>query len=180
MTAKAISNYSLGKFAATYKRLREAGREDRIEDRMRDDAIVAGVPYEDFVAQIEAHLAKKPAGKRALNELKREDVRARHLEVCGFLNQIILTGQTDVAAFQEVLGGLATEADGWVLMTASRKDKETGQFLFTINDSGWHDGSNRKNQYSDRPQPVGKSKRHTNHKFPVRTEPEPEPDVAAE
>lgn len=168
MTEKAISNHNLGKCAARYKRLREAGREDRVEASMEDDAITFGVPMETFVAQVDAYTATKPVGKRAFKALKREAIRDRHLVVCGFINQIILTGQTDLAEFQTALSDLATESDGWVLMTAARKDKESGTNLFTINDTGWHDGSNRQNQYSDRPQPAGKSKRHIVHKFAIR------------
>ncbi len=183
MSEKAISNHNLGKCAAKYKRLREAGREDRIPSAMEDDAIAYGVPLEEFASQFESYTATKPAGKRALKALKRDAIRERHLAVCGFVNQIILTGQTDLAEFQTALNDLATESDGWVLMTAARMDKKSGASLFTINDSGWHDGSGRQNQYSDRPQPAGKSKRHVVHKFPIRTEPEPESepsDSAAE
>lgn len=168
MTAKAISNHTLGKYAAKYKRLQEAGREDRIPAAMEDDAIAIGLPLDEFTAQFETYTATKPVGKRALKNAKRETVRDRHLTVCSFLNEVAITGATDVAEFQTALNTLATEADNWVLMTAVRKDKETGQCLFTINDSGWHDGSNRQNQYSDRPQPAGKSKRHNLFQFPIR------------
>jgi len=179
MTTKAITNHTLGKCAARYKRLREAGREDRVEASMEDDAIANGVPIEDFVAQLNAYTVTKPMGKRALKTVKRDAIRERHLEVCGFINQIILTGQTDLAEFQTALNGLAAESDGWVLMTAARLDLDSGTALYTINDSGWHDGSNRQNQYSNRPQPAGKSKRHTIWKFPIR-DAAPETDAAAE
>jgi len=165
---KAISNHTLGKCAARYKRLREAGREDRIAASMEDDAIASGISLEDFTAQLEVYTSAKPVGKRTLKKAKTETVRDRHLAVCSFLNEVVITGATDVAEFQNALKALATEADNWVLMTAVRKDKETGEFLYTINDSGWHDGSNRANQYSDRPQPAGKSKRHNIFQFPVR------------
>ena len=49
-------------------------------------------------------------------------------------------------------------------MTTAGKDEATGEILFTLNDSGWSDGS-RRNQYSDRPQ-MAKGK-IVKHPFPI-------------
>ena len=164
-----VSANVLGRKAAEYNRLLEAGTAvDRVLERQREDATVLGVALDEFLTLLEPHMEKKRGGgKRAAAKVKREAVGAKHLEVCSFLNEAIMTGSTDVAQLQTALNELGEEAEDWVLMTAVRKDEQSGQILFTINDSGWHDGSNRTNQYADRPQMVGKSGRHTIHPFQV-------------
>jgi len=159
----------LGRKNAEYARLREKGiAEERVVERMAEDAKVFGVTLEDYQGRLAEVGRKTGDGKRAALKARKEAVQAKHLEVCSFLNEVITTGQTDLAAFQTSLKELAEKADGWVLMTACEKDGSTGEGLFTINDSGWNDGSNRSNQYSDRPQMVGKSGKHVPHPFLIR------------
>jgi len=148
---KLVSISRLGRKVKEYDRLREKGiSEDKIQSRMADDALMFEVNLDAYLKQIADHKSKEPS-KRAIREQKRQAVQDKHMSMCGFLNEIITTGKTDLIKFQIALKDTAQEADGWVLMTAAGKDEVTGEYLFTLNDSGWSDGS-RRNQYSDRPQ----------------------------
>lgn len=170
----------LGRKNAEYQRLRDSGiAEERIDERIAEDAGVFGIKLDDYKGRLAEIGRKTGSGKRAALKEKKGRVQAKHLTVSSFLNEIKTTGNTDLAAFQTSLTELADEAENWVLMTAVGKDEKSGEVLFTINDSGWNDGSNRSNQYSDRPQMVGKSGKHVNHPYLIRT-PEPEAETAPE
>lgn len=165
----------LGRKNAEYARLRDKGiAEERVVERMAEDANVFGVTLEDYQGSLAEVGRKTGEGKRAAQLVLKGDIQGKHLEVCSFLNEVITTGQTDLATLQITLKELAEKADGWVLMTACEKDGATGEGLFTINESGWNDGSNRQHQYSDRPQMVGKSGKHVPHPFIIRGTEQPE------
>jgi len=158
----------LGRKNAEYARLIKGSvAQERIVERMAEDAIVFGVTLEDYQARLAEVGKSHGESKRAAQAVLKGEIQGKHLEVTSFLNEIITTGQTDVPALQVALKELAEKSDGWVLMTACEKDGATGEGLFTINDSGWSDGSNRQNQYSDRPQMVGKSGKHVPHPFKI-------------
>jgi hypothetical protein len=157
---KLVSISRLGRKVKEYDRLREKGiSEEKIQSRMADDALIFEVDLDNYLKQIADHKNKEPS-KRTIREQKRKAVQDKHMTMCGFLNQIITTGKTDLLKFQTTLKDTAQEANGWVLMTTAGKDEVTGEILFTLNDSGWSDGG-RRNQYSDRPQMVkGKVVKH--------------------
>lgn len=160
-----LSAYNLGRKAAEYKRLREAGATDeRIVERQTEDALVFGVALDDFLTALEPHANKVKTSKKELAKAKEETVNTAHREVCGFLNQIAIEGTTDVAAFQTALQSLGAEAEGWVLMTAVSRDKKHKQCLFTLNWSGWQG----RRYYADRPQPAGRKGTHRIEPFPIR------------
>lgn len=161
---KLVSISRLGRKVKEYDRLREKGiSEEKIQSRMADDALIFEVDLDVYLKQIADHKSKEPS-IRAIKEQKRKAVQDRHMAVCGFLNEIITTGKTDIRKFQTTLKDTAQEANGWVLMTTAGKDDTTGEILFTLNDSGWSDGG-RRNQYSDRPQ-MAKGK-VVNHPYPL-------------
>lgn len=183
MTKKVvISPTVLGRKAAEYGRLRVAQvAEERIEERIVEDAGILGIKLEEYKAQLAEIGKKSVAGKRALLKERKGKIQALHLTTTSFLNEILLNGTTDLPALQSNLKELAEEAKGWVLMTAVDEDKSSGSVLFTINDSGWEDGSNRSNQYSDRPQMVGKSGKRVIHPFQIHgTTPDPSPAASIE
>jgi hypothetical protein len=160
---KLVSISRLGRKVKEYDRLREKGiSEEKIQSRMAD-ALIFEVDLDVYLKQIADHKSKEPS-KRAIKELKLKAVQDKHMTICGFLNEIITTGNTDLFKFQTALKDTAQEANGWVLMTTAGKDETTGEFLFTLNDSGWSDGS-RRNQYSDRPQ-MAKGK-VIKHPYPI-------------
>ena len=158
----------LGRKRAEYKRLEVASVDkERIEQRMTEDAAMFGITLDDYKGRLEAMQNRSTTGKRAELKEKKMAVQKLHIDVCSRLNEVITTGSTDIAELQTALKDLGSLTDGWVLMTAVGKDEGSGENLLTINDKGWNDGSNRQNQYSDRPQPVGKSVKGTNPPFEI-------------
>jgi hypothetical protein len=159
----AIKPTVLGRKLAEYKRLEDAKvPADRVTARMEEDAQMFGITLEDYRSRLAELKNKSTTGKRAELKEKKSAIQTLHMDICSRLNEVIVTGNTDVAELQTALKDLGSQGDGWVLMTAIEKDEPSGECLFTINDRGWNDGSKRQNQYSDRPQPVGKSVKGTN------------------
>jgi hypothetical protein len=132
---------------------------------MEEDAAMFGISLDDYKGRLAEIKNKSTTGKRAELKEKKAAVQKAHLNVCGYLNEIVTTGKTNTAELRTALKDLGSLSNGWVLMTAVGKDSVSGENLFTINDSGWADGSNRQNQYSDRPQMAGKSGKIVPHPF---------------
>ena len=162
-TAVVIKPTVLGRKLAEYTRLKDANvPTDRVETRMAEDAEMFGITLDDYKGRLAVLKDKSTTGKRAELKVKKERVQALHQDINSRLNEIMVTGSTDLAELQTALVDIGSLADGWVLMTAVEKDEPSGHCLFTLNDRGWNDGTPRQNQYSDRPQPVGKSVKGTN------------------
>ena len=167
----------LGRKNAEYKRLKDANiDEKRLMARMAEDAQVFGIPLDLYQKALSEIGTKTGEGKRAALAAKRLAVTGEHQTVASFLNEAIVNGQVGgvaVPEFQSALQSLASQGENWVLMTAFEKDAGTGAILCRPFDGGWNDGSNRSNQYADRPIMTGKSGKRVEHPFLIHgAEPE--------